>query len=187
MKMKLFFVSCFIFTNILVPQSHDIKNIILMISDGCGKNHIDVTSYYEYGELGMQEYDKFPIKLFMSTYSGQNRGYNTWLNWILINYCKYYFTDSAAAATAISTGNKTNKGYIGTNSKNNKLEHIAERANNNNKSIGLVTSVPFNHATPAGFVCHNDDRNNYGDLAIEMIYKSQLDLIYGCGNPWFDD
>jgi alkaline phosphatase len=50
----------------------------------------------------------------------------------------------------------------------------------------LVTSVEFSHATPAGFVAHNVSRNNYAEIAQEMILDSAVDVIMGAGHPWYD-
>jgi len=55
------------------------------------------------------------------------------------------------------------------------------------KSAGVVTSVPFSHATPAGFVAHNRVRTDYQGIAYQMLMESRCDLIMGCGNPMFDD
>jgi len=41
------------------------KNVIVMISDGCGYNHVTATDYY----MGKkQAYESFPVRLGMSTY-----------------------------------------------------------------------------------------------------------------------
>jgi alkaline phosphatase len=47
--------------------------------------------------------------------------------------------------------------------------------------------VEFSHATPAGFVAHNVSRNNYAEIANEMIYSSATDVIMGCGAPDYDN
>ena len=44
------------------------KNIIVMISDGWGYNHIDASSYYQYGPAARQIYNRFPFRYAMSTY-----------------------------------------------------------------------------------------------------------------------
>lgn len=51
----------------------------------------------------------------------------------------------------------------------------------------MVTTVPFSHATPAGFVAHNRSRDNYREIANYMIYESALEVIIGCGAPDFDN
>lgn len=54
-------------------------------------------------------------------------------------------------------------------------------------ATGVVTSVPWSHATPAGFVAHNPSRNNYEAIAREMIESSATNVIMGCGHPLYDD
>jgi len=44
------------------------KNVILMISDGAGYHTWNAASYYEFGELGRQVYDRFPVKTLMTTF-----------------------------------------------------------------------------------------------------------------------
>lgn len=44
------------------------KNVILMISDGAGFHTWNAASYFEFGKLGEQVYDRFPVKTLMTTY-----------------------------------------------------------------------------------------------------------------------
>ncbi len=44
------------------------RNVILMISDGAGFHTWNAASYYEFGELGRQVYDRFPVKTLMTTF-----------------------------------------------------------------------------------------------------------------------
>jgi alkaline phosphatase len=92
------------------------KNIIILIGDGMGYNHIKATEYYF--AKGQQEYETFPVRLAMSHYPaiivknntgnhGSNpeiTGYNPVLAWKDTAYLKKDVTESAAAATALSTG-----------------------------------------------------------------------------------
>jgi alkaline phosphatase len=170
------------------------KNIIVMISDGWGFNHIQSASYYVYGKSGRQVYNHFPIKLAMSTYENYSDtspcyglGYDPNLAWSDFDYVNSCVTDSASAATAMSTGVKTYNGAIGVDMNQQPLLHAMQVAELKGKSTGVVTSVQFSHATPAGFVAHNISRNNYAEIANEMIYGSATDVIMGAGHPWFDD
>lgn len=45
-----------------------VKNVIVLISDGCGYNCFQAASYYQYGKIGEQVYEKFPFKVGVSTY-----------------------------------------------------------------------------------------------------------------------
>ncbi|MEQ8998243.1 MAG: alkaline phosphatase [Coleofasciculus sp. B1-GNL1-01] len=96
-------------------------------------------------------------------------------------------TDSASAATAIATGQKTDAGNIAWltgDPADGALTTIAETLRRDQGfSIGVVSTVPFSHATPAAFVSHNVNRNNYLDIANEIINTTQPDLVIGGGHP----
>ncbi|MGC9328237.1 MAG: alkaline phosphatase, partial [Candidatus Hinthialibacter sp.] len=163
------------------------KNIIIMIGDGMGFNHVDAGSLYRYGRSRGQVYWEF-TNLAMQTYSLSNEdGYDPFLAYSDFEYVKKSPTDSAAAATAMSTGFKTQNGLIGQRKDSGNLPHIMEDAEALGKSTGVLTTVYFSHATPAGFVAHNPSRNNYQEIAQEMIWESGADLIIGAGHPWYDD
>ncbi len=162
------------------------KNVIVMISDGCGYNHIAATNYYQYGTHPAQGYESWPYQAGMSTYAGDGNGYFPQTAWSDFNYVNLHYTDSAAAATAMSCGVKTYGGAIGMDMDQQPLEHIADRLKDLGKATGVVSSVEFSHATPAGYVAHNVSRNNYSEIAQEMLCDSRTDVIMGCGNPWFD-
>ncbi|MFZ5974537.1 MAG: alkaline phosphatase [Bacillota bacterium] len=162
-----------------------VKNVIVMISDGCGYNQIKATDYYQYGKTGKQVYEKFPVKAAMSTYSVGS--YDPALAWESFDYVRTGATDSAAAATAMSTGEKTYDAAIGVDLNGQPLKHVAEKFEKQGKATGIVTSVQLSHATPAGFVAHNASRNNYSEIANEMIKSSATDVIMGAGNPWYND
>jgi len=169
------------------PRKPLAKNIIVMISDGWGYNHINAASYYRYGQENQQAYNRFPVNYFMSTYM-YDGGYDPSLAWQDFNYVKAYATDSAAAATTMSTGVKTYSGAIGMDPsmpQPQALKHVLEVAEELGKATGVITSVEWTHATPAGFVAHNVSRNNYAEIGEEMVYDSAVDVIMGCGHPWY--
>ena len=71
-----------------------------------------------------------------------------------------FITCSAAAATALATGNKTTINTISMNGdRTANLESIAEKAKKAGMKVGVVTSVSIDHATPACFYAHVEDRN----------------------------
>lgn len=95
--------------------------------------------------------------------------------------------DSASTATAISTGEKTNKGNIAwaeNDIEGGELLTIAETLKSNfGFSVGVISSVPFSHATPAAFISHNTSRNNYHEIANEIIYQTKPEVVIGGGYP----
>jgi len=167
------------------PVKHSPKNVIIMIADGGGFNHYASAGFYQCGQIPCQSYEDFPVRLAMSTYPiGGSYDSNT--IWTNFDYLKNDPTDSAAAATAMATGIKTYNAAIGVDNDKNPVTNLVERAEQLGKSTGVVTSVPFNHATPAGFVAHNDSRDDYKAIADEMINKSAADVIMGCGHPLYN-
>ncbi|MDD4311619.1 MAG: alkaline phosphatase [Eubacteriales bacterium] len=89
-------------------------------------------------------------------------------------------TDSAAAATAISTGQKTINRYLGLDQNKNRIETVAETLRNIGRKIGILTTVSLDHATPGGFYAHVDSRRNYSTIA-DDLFASGFDYFAGGG------
>ncbi len=87
----------------------------------------------------------------------------------------------------MNTGQKTKNGMLGVKPDGAKLQTFAQIVDGMGKSTGVVTTVPFCHATPAGVWSHNQSRNKYTEIASEMILDSGLDVIFGAGYPDYDD
>ncbi len=98
---------------------------------------------------------------------------------------KWPATDSASAITAMVTGGKTDAGNIAWQSgdpANGAIKTIAETLRDDlGFAIGVASTVPFSHATPAGVVSHNVNRNNYQDIAHEILFDTQPDVVIGGG------
>ena len=79
--------------------------------------------------------------------------------------------DSASTATSISTGHKTYSGSINVDETGTiSYETIAEQLHaQKGYSVGVITSVNLNHATPAAFYAHQASRNDYYDIGLELI------------------
>ena len=163
------------------------QNIIVFISDGCGYNHIEAASLYQYGEKDKQVYHQFPVQYAMSTYSQNNPQYDPEKAWDTFDYVLFKPTDSAASGTALATGVKTYNGKVGVDTNNIVLKNAVEHFEAIGKSTGVVTSVPFSHATPACFVTHDTLRKNYSSIAFRMLTESSIDVIMGCGHPYYDE
>ena len=144
------------------------KYIFLFIGDGMGMGQVSLTdSYLSYkaGELGGQHlsFTHFPYLALCSTYSA-NRN----------------ITDSAAGGTAIACGAKTNNEYIGVDPDGNNLESIAYALHGQGYNVGIMTTVPVNHATPAAFYGHNTSRYGYYEISREIV-DSRFEFLAGSG------
>lgn len=90
--------------------------------------------------------------------------------------------DSASTATSLSTGNKTLSGVLNMNEeKTVAYETIAEQLKKQlGYKIGIVSSVPINHATPAAYYAHQPSRSKYYEIGLELI-DSGFDYFAGGG------
>lgn len=167
------------------PKKPAAKNIIVMISDGWGFNHLEAASYYEYGKDARQIYNRFPFQFAMSTYS-YYCDYDPSMAWSDFEYVKSCYTDSASSATAMACGIKTYDAAIGVDVDGHPVQNALELAEEKGKATGVVTSVEWTHATPAGHAAHNVNRNNYAAIGQEMVNVSAADVIMGAGHPWYD-
>lgn len=89
-------------------------------------------------------------------------------------------TDSAAAATAIACGEKTDNGMLGMRPDGTRIESVAEVAKKAGRKVGIVTTVTIVHATPAGFYAHNRNRGDSRAIAMDLV-KSGFDYFAGGG------
>ncbi len=141
-----------------------VKNIIMFIGDGMGVSHL-----YAGMTISKQPFylEQFPYAGFIKTYSADN-----------------YITDSAAAGTAMASGEKTNNGVIGVTPDGKPVKSILEIAHENGLSTGVVSTSAVTHATPASFVAHNAGRGNYEDIATDFL-NGAADIFLGGGEDHF--
>ena len=94
-------------------------------------------------------------------------------------------TDSASAATAWATGYKTDDGNIAWlpgDPDGGALKTIAELLREKKGyAIGVVSTVPFTHATPAAHVSHNKNRGNYHAIGEEILTVVKPEVVIGGG------
>lgn len=161
------------------------RNVILMISDGQGLGTVMAADFYN-GKKAV--YEGFPEKYLMTTFKsgGSYIPDRAWKDFDANMDDKDNTTDSAAAATAMATGVKTVSGFLGKAPDKSDVKNIVEKASEAGMATGIVTSVPFSHATPAGMVVHNASRGDYDEIARYMIYNTELDVIMGAGHPCYD-
>lgn len=129
------------------------KNVILIIGDGMGINDItlaedNVNGVYDFG-LVLNQIENHGLA---TTHSADSQ-----------------VTDSAASATALSTGVKTNNTRIAKDVNGNDLKTMAETAREAGKKVGIITDEDLSGATPTAFTVHNISRDNRKELANAMV------------------
>lgn len=145
------------------------KYVFLFIGDGMGQAQVNLAQAYLAaldGRIGLDDlsFTRFPEAGFCNTYA-HNR----------------LITCSAAAGTALATGNKTNINRISMDPEATmNLTSVAAKAKNKGYKVGILTSVSIDHATPAVFYAHQPDRDLYFDIGRELT-QSRFDLFAGGG------
>ncbi|GAB4130585.1 alkaline phosphatase [Thermopirellula anaerolimosa] len=182
------------------------KNVILMIADGAGFNSWLATEFY-HGRHGKEIYQgegwfqvactTFPLNTSSKPKKSGKQDeavvYDPAKAWDAetgYRYLKSTATDSAAAGTALATGIKTYNNAINWTDDDQPMtgKTLPEIAHGLGKSAGVVTSVQWSHATPATLGgAHNVSRNNYAEIAREMLGADYLQVIMGAGHPCYDN
>ena len=143
------------------------KNVIVLIGDGMGINQITAYKIAKGGPNYSSAFDQFPFTGLVKVHSFDN-----------------LITDSAASATAFSSGIKTKNRYLGVDSNGNDVELITEILLRKGFITGLVATSEITHATPAGFAIHNISRYNTDEIAKSM-YESKNHIFMGGGKDFF--
>ena len=162
-------------------QAHA-KNVIIMISDGCGYDHIAATDYFVAGRLRVQPYEHFPVRVAMSTHSF------------------YGYIQPVHRLEYLRLGQER-RDRLGRRRHRDVERHQDEKRGDRRRLSTTLrcassASVPrssarrrvwspcqWSHATPAGFVAHNPSRGDYAASAPGDDHSSATDVIMGAGNP----
>ncbi|HPS91214.1 MAG TPA: alkaline phosphatase [Methanothrix sp.] len=161
-------------------NSESTKNVILLIGDGMGFPQLTLARIEKSNE-NLSEY----ASVNLSMDGMEQTGY------VSTNSANSFVTDSAPAATAMATGEKTNNGVLSEDKTaipkkrdGNNLTTILELAEKDGLSTGLITTTRITHATPAAFYAHVDNRDNESEIASQLL-KSGTDVILGGGQQYF--
>jgi len=128
------------------------KNIILLIGDGMGDSEITAARNYAEGAGGFfKGIDALPLTGQYTHYSLDKRSGKP-----------DYVTDSAASATAWSTGVKTYNGALGVDIHDKDHMTILEMAKAAGLATGDVSTAELQDATPAALISHVISRRCYG-------------------------
>ncbi|MBE6782594.1 MAG: alkaline phosphatase [Ruminococcaceae bacterium] len=143
------------------------KNVIIMIGDGMGFNHLEATKQaYDLDELNMED-------VIVKAESKTNSLFGV-------------TTDSAAGGTALSSGIRTINGMVGTYAFDpfrvfSTPKNVTEVAIEQGKATGVVTTDYTSGATPSSFSAHTYSRDNDVDITEQQL-ASDIDLIWGAYN-----
>lgn len=157
------------------PWNKRIKNVIVMIPDGCDETVQTVARWYKGAPLQVDAMEGGGVKIHMAN---------------------SVITGSAAAATAFACAEKTTVRFLGVGPRTDDLlsiydpadmappyapiASVLEAAQRKGKATGIVATSRVTHATPAAFACHIQDRGWDNDIMEQMVYNN-VDVVFGGG------
>lgn len=145
--------------------SKPVKNIILLIGDGTG-----LAQWYS-GFTG----NKGRLNLFNMKHIGFS----------LTPSADSYITESAAGASAIATGNKTNNNFVSVLPDSSVVPSIPEILIKKNIRTAIISTGDITDATPAAFYAHVPNRN-YSEKIAAHFLQSDADILMGGGRGNFN-
>lgn len=141
-------------------RTSEIKNVIFLIGDGMGI----ATTY-----AAMSVSDR-PLNIERCSYIGLQKTFSS----------DNYITDSAAAGTAMASGEKTKNGAIGVDPQGKPVKSILNIAEEHGLATGMVAVTTITDATPASFIAHDASRGNSENIARDFL-ATDIDLFIGGG------
>lgn len=161
------------------------KYVFLFIGDGMSYPQIQLTNYFVSASQGGEPETATVEGEEKDILSSKNQ--LTMMSFPIAGSAQTYDStsfapDSASTATSIATGKKTWSGSINVSEDfSQKYETIAEKLKKQKDyKIGILSSVNLNHATPAAFYAHQESRNSYYEIGLELI-ESDFDYFAGGG------
>lgn len=150
-------VFCFASCNNCKDNTPTAKYIFYFIGDGMGNTHVALTESYLSYKAGKENGERLSFTQFPYLALAE-----TWP-------IGGHITCSSASGTALACGIKTTNNSLGVDPDGNEGTSIAVELHNEGYNVGIMSSVPVNHATPASFFAHNKYRGNYYEISQDMI------------------
>ena len=157
-----------------LPSPREVHNVIVLIPDGCSQSMVTLARWCRGGPLAVDQIQTGAVR----THSANS-----------------LVTDSAAAATALASGVKTDNGMLGVAppldasfrptdlpyAPGQPLATVLEGAKRRSgRAAGLVVTVDVWDATPAAFAAHTTSRRADADILEQMVHQD-LDVVFGGG------
>lgn len=154
------------------------KNVIMMVMDGTSSSATTLARWYKGAPLALDQIASGGVR----TYSAESA-----------------ITDSAPAATALATGNKSNSSYVGVlpsvvnspgvepikeEDRFRPVANVLEGAEHSDRATGIIATSEIQHATPAGFSAHHVIRKNFEVIGEQQVYQN-IEVVLGGERQYF--
>jgi len=162
-------------TEIAIVSHQAVKdgmNVILVIGDGMGINHMSLPIYMRIAE------DSKEKTYFEKILNEGSCGI------VLNNPVGGLVPGSATTATSLATGIKSYLEVLSVDTNGYPVKTTLELAKENNYSTALITDAGITDATPAAFYAHSFNRDLENKVAEQLVGK-EVDVIFGGGAKRF--
>ena len=132
-------------------------NIVLIIADGTGLDHLGVALNHSPRMLDRFEHST----IVNNTPRGLSR-----------------IADSASAATALATGHQVHRGVISQSTRGKRLTTLLEHARSKHYKVGVIVASDVEDATPAAFMAHSRSRHHCRSIR-RQITRFKPDVLCG--------
>ena len=149
------------------PQTDKVRNVIYMIGDGMGLSHVSMLQLENNFEP--TSFDRADAIALQTTRSLNNR-----------------VTDSAAAGTALASGEKTDNSVLGQKPDGTPCISMMTKAAADGMQTGIVVTCTLQHATPGAFYAHQKYRRMPEEITADML-ACDFDVLVGGGRRWLID
>ena len=153
-------------------QKQQPENIIILFADGT------TGSQYEFGRYSSQLLRQQPFAITDVVMAKGN------FQLMRTESANYFVTDSAAAASAMSTGQKVNNGAISVTPDGKSPVTLMKFAKDAGKRIGLISTAPVYDASPAAFSVHAKSRRD-SEAIVNQYLQLEPDVLMGGGSDFF--
>ncbi len=145
-------------------SSKKVKNVILLIGDGMGLAQIHAGLIANHGDLNLGRIKNIGFSQTAAANSGN--------------------TDSAAGATAMATGEKTNNRYVGMGIDNKSKTNLVDSLFGFGIKSGIISVGDITDATPAAFYAHQTERTRSDQIAADLL-QSKVTVLVGSNQAAF--
>lgn len=137
-----------------------VKNVIYLIGDGLGLNQATAAYYANKNQLTIFNINDIGFQVN--------------------NALGAFTTDSAAAGSALATGEANANRHISSTVDGQDIPSLSDFFDQKNYSVGVLTLGNIADATPAAFYGHNVERDNADEIT-RYLLKGHVDLLCGSG------
>ncbi|WP_240755284.1 alkaline phosphatase [Pedobacter sp. SYP-B3415] len=140
------------------------KNVILLIGDGMGLAQIHAAAMANHGTLNILQIPHIGFAQTSAADAGN--------------------TDSAAGATALATGTKTNNRFIGVDPAKKPMTNLVDTLAGWGFKSGIISTGDITDATPACFYAHQPERSMSQAIAADLA-NSKAQILIGSNQKSF--